>query len=311
MAYLTGTVNSIADIRTAITNGCTANGWTWDAGNEVLYKGTVYGKLTTTAKEVLVLGRTGLTTGSAPNTVGMGNLIGTTNPYSYPNLEITFPATYHLFIHVDEVYCVIKYSTDRYQWLAFGKSTIAGMPGTGTWVAAIRGSVGINGFVSPQTVPFYFDISTINAPTRLENIVPFAFGNTYYSTSGDELRNYYVHSDLDSEGWNLHNTSALGANTLIGLYSAIPDIQLTPSTWNDEGVLIPIRAYKRRPSFRASLVAELQFARHLRIDNYNNEQIITLGADQWMVFPYHQKNSASRNAGSTHTGTIGWAIKYN
>ena len=309
MAYLTGTVNSIADIRTAITNGCTANGWTWDAGNEVLYKGTVYVKITTTAKEVLILGRTGLTTGSAPTTVGIGPL-HSGSLYGFPNLELTFPATYHLFIHVDEVYCIIRYSTDRYQWLSFGKSTVTGITGTGTWVAAIRGAVVPTANVTPQQNPFYFDISTINSPTLLNNVVPFAFGNPNYQPTQDD-RNYFVHSDLDSEGWNLHNSTATGINSLIGLYSAIPDIQLTPSSWNDEGVLIPIRAYKRRPSFRASLVAELQFARHLRIDNYSNEQIITLGSDQWMVFPYHQKNSASRNSGVTHTGTVGWAIKYN
>lgn len=46
----------------------------------------------------------------------------------------TWPVNYEVFVFDQEVYLVINYSVDVYQWLAFGKSSIA-LPGTGCWFA--------------------------------------------------------------------------------------------------------------------------------------------------------------------------------
>jgi len=79
-------------------------------------------------------------------------------------------------------------------------------------------------------------------------------------------------------------------------------------------VLLPIRAYKIRPSSKVSLIGDLENARYMRIDNYAPGEVFNLGAERWKALPWHQKNAtpAGRSGGDglTHTGTLGWAIRY-
>jgi hypothetical protein len=81
--------------------------------------------------------------------------------------------------------------------------------------------------------------------------------------------------------------------------------------YNGEAILIPIIAFVGRGSFIAPC-AQLQHARNLRIDNYEFAQIITLGGDKWMVFPWFLKEPADRNhyGRQDGTGTYGWAVRY-
>ena len=57
---------------------------------------------------------------------------------------------------------------------------------------------------------------------------------------------------------------------------------------------------------------DLAHCRFLRIDNYQPGDIIPLGPDRWKVAPWYRKNTAQRDGGSNiqHTGTFGWAIRY-
>jgi len=59
---------------------------------------------------------------------------------------------------------------------------------------------------------------------------------------------------------------------------------------------------------------DLQNARTLRVDNYDPGQIITLGDDQWRIYPFYRKNADQRDgttsSGGDHSGTMGWAIRY-
>ena len=67
-----------------------------------------------------------------------------------------------------------------------------------------------------------------------------------------------------------------------------------------------------RASNKVSILAKIENARYLRIDNLQPEQILTFGAEKWMVFPFHKKNSSVRDGGTSidHSGTFGWAIRY-
>ena len=89
-----------------------------------------------------------------------------------------------------------------------------------------------------------------------------------------------------------------------------PLIQRTPNTWNGEATLLPVQAYLARPSSKVSLIAELGHMRYVRIDNYNAGDIITLGADRWKVFPWWQRNAASRDGADFSSGTLGFAVRY-
>ena len=88
-------------------------------------------------------------------------------------------------------------------------------------------------------------------------------------------------------------------------------MEYLPSKWSDNAMLLPIHIINSVTDIKVALVADLSYARYLRIDNFEPNQIIEFGNEQWKVYPFFKKNSAVRDGGSTinHTGTFGWAIK--
>jgi hypothetical protein len=282
MAYTTGSATSFAAMLTALTDACVADGWTWDSGNEVIWKGAIFAKLSvvsgTYGGGLSVLGRTSTTAGDGPNYAQIGPALQT---------ALIFPITYHIFTFANEIMMVIS-SGDQYQWLTFGQSQQPGLPGSGNFYgASLAVSVDIDLWIT----------SSQGYATQA------LFWNT--SLAIFETRNCYIDSDLDGGGWSLTTNP-------VGIKYATELIDSQPNSYNNESVLIPIKGFLPRASDKFSQTLEVENARHMRIDNYQNEDIITLGLDKWMVFPWFVKNTAVRNGGDDvlHTGTFGWAIRY-
>lgn len=290
MAYYSGVSVDMPAVRTALLNACVAEGWTWDAGNEVLHQGSVYFHLPIVSGFLRLQGRTGLTTGAAPDLVKIGPF--TSGASGFP--AFTWPVNYEIFVFADEVYLVINYSVDVYQWLAFGKSTIP-MPGTGAWFSG----------TSEGTTTNHSSGVAMNASSG--GGTGFLCPGILWST-GTSNNNYYIHSDLDAGGW-AHATSG---TSKVGIAALVPLVGLLPNSWNSEALLLPVRAYKSRASSKVSLVADLVNARITRNDNLQPGEVITLGPDQWKVFPCFRKDAADRNVGSNRgaSGTFAWAIRY-
>ncbi len=122
-------------------------------------------------------------------------------------------------------------------------------------------------------------------------------------------RNCFVHSDLDSQGWWFDQSAG---TVQAGVKLSAPLLALLPNSWNNEAVLLPLRAYKARPSSKISLIADLANARLTRVDNYTPGEIIAIGSDRWKIYPWFRKDSGARDGGVelAHTGTFGWAIRY-
>lgn len=336
MAYTTGSASSLSDIRSALIAACTPNGWTWDATNQVLYKGAMFLNLTYTARRLFFQGRTsllggGLTPGS---TVSIGKSC-TDACTTFRNLDLAFPVTYHIFVYTDEVYLICNFSSVYYQWATFGLSTVTGLDagGTGMYVAASFGyNEYANNITSFKPVE-YFNSSGVQSsvdayPSGQGSIIPAPFWgagmdkNTVSYTGYGSHTNYFVHSNLDGGGWNTTDNNLLYSGTSIGIRHLTSLLNASPNAFNNESVLFPNRCYKSRPSSKVSLVVDLAYSRICRIDNYDPGQIITLGSDQWMVFPFLSKNIPNRNGNGyapgpfvnswiDHTGTFGWAIKHN
>lgn len=85
-----------------------------------------------------------------------------------------------------------------------------------------------------------------------------------------------------------------------------------PTVHFADSPLLPYNIYLERPENKLSLICQLQHARFVRIDNYEPEQIITLGHERWIIFTFCQKDAQNRNgsSGGWGTGTFGWAIRY-
>lgn len=317
MAYATGSCANLADVRNAIVSVCTANGWTWDAGNQVLSKGTLFLNLTYDANNVILKARTALLTGDTPYPVKLGVVVNVASAPTYgaePNL--TFPLTYHIFVYVDEVYCILNFNTVFYQWCMFGKSTVTGLDagGTGMYVAASGGNTMFNGGIGSNGPVMLWSAGGPNNWWGEFVPAPFWCGSMDNGGAFQGQTNYYVHSNLDGHGWHTTHNGTTASGTSPGISHLTALLDATPSAYNTEMVLLPNRCYKGRASSKISLVADLEYSRLCRIDNVDPGQIITLGADQWMVFPFVRKSGAAgRNAGNMvrDSGTFGWAIRYN
>lgn len=305
MAYYSGSANSMSVLRAALIDACTLEGWAWDSGAEVLSKGVMFLRMTVDADNIRFLGRTAPVAGDAPSSVRMGRVFSRSG---YPTYAITFPAAYEIFVFEQEVYLVVNYDVDRYQWCAFGKSTVEGLPGTGMWVGASLAAVTVGTQGSNKFRPIYI-LATGGGDTGNQSQVAPAlcWGHTYaYNTA----ENWWLHSDLDGHGWWRSYNGEKG--DAVGVGPTAPLLAALPNRWNDESVLLPIRAFKARPEYYLSLVGDFEHCRYVRVDNYDPGQVITIGNDRWKVFPWFCKNVAARNGGTQidHTGTFGWAIRY-
>ena len=316
MAYYTGSAVDMSAIRAALVAACTDNGWSWNSATNVLSKGSLYLLLTNDALNLSLTGRTSASAGDMPNAVQMGRLMSKAGS---PTLDVTYPAQYDVFVFTDpadEVWLTVRYDVDRYQWCAFGDSTI-NLPGTGMWVAAIRGSVPVNHDISYITSPFNIGPARGGAQrSSTGGLISGALGWCIVSRAFPALRDVYVHSNLDGHGWMLNQNdpaaAVAGVNTMSQLVSA------QPSAWNSEAALIPVRLYRLRASNKLSLVADLVNVRHVRNDHYEPGQVIEIGPERWKVFPWHRRDTVSRDgvgSGSDftyidHTGTFGYAIRY-
>jgi hypothetical protein len=300
MAYSTGSAVSFAAVKTALVDACVADGWTntADAGsNVVLSKSGVFVQVVDAVDSLAFRGRTSLDAGDAPNAVTMGDAIVNLGDSDI----VSFPLTYHVFTFTNEVFLVIGYG-DRYQWASFGLSTQVGLTGSGAFVGA--------SFSSDRGTNYgVLSMTSSTGGTYPNQPSGALFWSTY--AYNIQARNSFIHTNIDTANpWILGLTST--STNLTGIKYLTQLIDTQPNTFNSESVLMPIRAYKERTSSKTSQVAEVENARHIRVDNYNNEQIITLGLDKWMVFPWYAKNVAVRNGGVSlqHSGTFGWAIKY-
>lgn len=315
MAYYTGSVTSINALRQALIDACVAEGWAWDAANSVLSKAAVFTRVTATTDSLLFLGRTSLLAGDAPNTVAIGRLCNTSGQ---PTFDFTWPAEYHIFVFGSpaEVYLVVRYGVDIFQWAAFGQSSVAGMSGTGMWIGATLGGQ-IALVLTSDSGLAYLSAQTggLDNGSGYRYLSPAWGYSNSTTTAGSTARNLFVHSDLDAQAWLLQQSLTAAG---VGVSSITELISAQPSAWNSEAALLPMRAWKVRPSNRVSLVADLSNARHIRLDNYEPTQVIEIGAERWMVFPWLRKNTAERagtfiggtNRLRSHSGTFGWAIRY-
>lgn len=306
MAYYSGTAASLTALRTALLTHAQADGWVLTG--DVLSKAGVFFKITVTADNIELVGCED-NAGANPAPKVMIGLVYIRS--GYPTRQISFPCNYEVFGFAQELYLVVNYDTDTYQWMAFGKSTVPGLPGQGGWCGATNGSYFSDAIFDSLPREFYLTSSTGGSPDGTAGV---NCGALFWNTNAANAwaaRCSWVNSGLDGHGWLYGSTddvSPIGPRH----HSMLLDVQ--PSVWNSEAVLLPLRCYKERPSFKVSLTADLQNARTLRIDNLSPGDILTLGSDKWKVFPWYRKDINHRSVGAVgfynHTGTFGWAVRY-
>jgi len=297
MAYYNGVASNYQELLSVLVNNCVTEGWSWS--DSILSKNGCYIKLETiltgNAPGIRATGGTGKSGATLLNPAAtsprMGNP-GTTAPTP------VFPVTYHLFIFENEVYFKIKFSLNIFHYLAFGKSDLT-LPSSGLWISATACNAGV---ISGNGITITPTSGGAGGGVNNSPVAPFWNPNSW----SDGWSNAVMAHGFDNVIWSNGTNQAVFVNSLAPL-----NVRL-PSAWSAESVLLPISIYVGRPSSKVSLACQFQNSRYVRIDNYEQEQILQIGNDRWMIFPFYKKNSTSRDGGGgiDHTGTFGWAIRY-
>lgn len=226
--------------------------------------------------------------------------------------NIEWPATYHLFTFDDPdvVVCVLRMSPTRYQYLMFGETVKYGT-WTGGWFVSASGA-------AQSTTTGNFSQTTnfsINGNSNQRSFAPFMRMRTNLNDGkvADNVSNSYMRcdvgesGDIDADPWTycaISNANLSGDTPRReGVWNPykVPISSRSPVAFNQVAVMVPYAIVTQRDDHHAVL-ARLAHVRHLPIDNFAGGDVFTLGPDQWMVFPYFEKNGI--------TGRFGWAIKY-
>lgn len=287
MPYQTGTANTPSDLKTVIETFAVARGWTLASG--VLSKSGANIRLTAPNSTDL----------SIEAALNAAFTVSVAPQIPLISIATGWPVTYFLsgFTDTDNIYCVVNYSVSKFQYVAFGRLLKYGTWTGGTWCSATVGT----GLTSLPAVLLAQTPQTVLGGAIL---VP----NHNNGSNGNPRS--LVHAEIDSAVWlSSHDNVtpwAAGSPTLGNLINRIPN------AWNSQAVLLPYHITMFRPSNKRTLLGEIPHIRMTRIDNHEAGDVITLGSDKWKLWPWLGKNSTLRDgdASSSHSGTIGWAIKY-
>jgi hypothetical protein len=304
MAYQTGSAATFAALQAAVEAFLAANGWTLSSG--VLSKGTQFCKLTASTYELRLDAGTGQSGGALT-----GPCSSAVKLMDFTLVPITWPLVYelHVLTGPDEVYLTVNYNGSKYQHLHFGVSDIAQVGGSGMWFGGSFNSTILR--TSPSCKVFLSNGSGNGGFLGAQPYDGFGLGYFFATTVG--YQSSFIHCGLEGTGWKTSYGGSTGY--LLGPDYTAALMFALPSDSSESDVLLPIHALLARSAQGLTIVASLAHARFCRLDNLLAGQVLTLGADQWKVYPMHMRNDAQRDGvtwgtGSQHSGTFGVAIRY-
>ncbi|UIZ57775.1 hypothetical protein LZP46_01050 [Acinetobacter sp. SCLZS86] len=294
MAYYSGLATNFSDLLSALKTACMASGWI--VNGDIFSKNACFVKLSALTAELRIEGGTG---------ANSGNLTGGPSADCYCRIMnfgsqiITWPVNYNIHLTDSDVFLCIKYNVSCYQWMAWGVASVFGNLGTGNWFGA---SVP---FRVPNPPGINMGINPIVGDSYQGTPVPFWDGG---NMGAGRFRCSYIHVEIDGLKWLGESPTSPAVATMVN--SVFLDRQ--PNSWNGESIFLPFLLSVARASSKISCVAELNDCRLVRIEHYEPEQIITLGPEKWMIYPFYKKNILAPSGGGSinHTGTFGWAIRY-
>lgn len=296
MAYFTGSISTPAAMKSLIETQATSAGWTL-TGSDVLHKDNSFIKLTAVDTQRLNI--------NAYNAADMSGPAATARSIFLPTAAQ--PAVYHLFIHDSPatIVFVIVYNVNLIQMLVATELTkihSSAYVGGNLFFASFEpdqsnidsSRVGI----TLNTLSSYF---TNFPPTGGTNLIPFTDnGTTFPGPDQDQ-----IHVEIDGDVWATQAKVTYTDGTISALYRS-------PNTWNSQTHLTTMNLQYAMQDSLYGYLGYIEHIRLVRIDNYEIGDIITIAPDEWKVFPWHKKDASVRNGGTDgHSGTIGFAVRYN
>jgi len=233
-----------------------------------------------------------------------------------------WPVTYHMFASDTQISCILHYAGTKIKPLFIGEmvkvDSNAFVGGGWTYTSGHRNKPK---FSQPAIYNFGgADIYTPNfntympSSTRLSG-VGMPWGGSPYVNDGTKATR--THCEIDGNVFSSTTYSGRSHSLAVKLCetSAFGLYYGYDGTTN-QAQLVPIHLQHIMGSSLEAYIGYIDHMRLIRIDDYNIGDVITVGSDSWMVFPWHLKNTEERNGKQAlsilfhHTGTFGFAIRY-
>ena len=308
MPFQTGTATSFVNLLDTLRLFATGNGWTensWVSPALSLQKGTIYANLNATSTELQMKGSLGYSGAAAWNA----------QPSTHaptPRIRdgwygaVTWPATYWMFSHAspDDIVVVLRYQPTRFLYFTFGQLLKYGTYTGGEYYAASSEASFVISDNSQRSQ---------QVPTIIANFAGLFWART--SESGYDACPDVLHAEIDSFTWGGPTRKYLvSPDTPINSiqYIATASNHTYPlqnrlvSAFNGLATLQPIDVFARRPDAHYSPLGRVEHLRYANVINHNPADIIDIGGQKWMLFPWTEKGSG----GDTSTQHYGYAVKY-
>lgn len=314
MSYFTGTANNPSDLKSLVETKAVLAGWTLTSG-----------WLSKTTNHIQVTAPDG----NFLHITGANSSDGATQPASqYRSIciqTIHWPITYYLFLlpNPDMVILVVKYATNRIQYIMFGnivKIADAAFVG-GNFYSGTSNQDGLT--TSFQGPSQYVDGGLLRSITNdtilcsngfFRNytapcIIPFT--SKYDTTQTD---GHVFHAEIDGAVW----TQDAAASTKISYTdTTISSLFRSPNIYNSQTHLVPMNLQYSMTDNYYGYLGYIEHVRLVRVDNYEIGDIISISPDNWMVFPWRIKSTVYRDGNSSGnpavpgiSGTLGFAVRY-
>lgn len=325
--YSTGSATGVVDLITKLEVFLAANGWTTDSfateGSGKRYhahKGGVYLNMRAYVAEipnVNILSASGSSTTALAMNLGTG---GTgTNWFDKTGVPLTLASTYptaglngitaaipayHFFAQNSggSIIVVVEYAAGFYQYIAFGSLNKYGTYTGGSYFTGSKTGVSNTVLVSNGEMP---GVGFFSKDAGNGNTSPAFVSLTVDAETGWHWADSYNGGRDSTKRYVLDNYSRF-----------LTTLPIQPNTLNDLAVMLPVvlsaeRDANHNGSTHLSPIAELPNTYYLRISAITPGQQITLGSDDYRVFPFFHKNNSTDTPSSIggHSSYHGFAVK--
>lgn len=304
MAFQTGTAASPADLISQLVTFATANGWVvyTPTSGYVFHNPSTgqYVGVATNTNTIILAGALGYSSGAAYSAQpGATSHTARVNDCAGP-----FKA-YYFFAGPGYIHVVVERSTNLFKHFMFGELEKAGS----------------------YTGGHYFDASyhdmTEYGPTQKNPNFPDGSAHRYLFDSWGVSSPFYGTLRLDYDGrtsnWLSRGSQAANGTDNNAYKSVVrynysrywPFYYDSPSLFNQRTVLIPVDVFVGRGANLFSPVGSVKDFRFLNIKNFTPGEILTLGSDEWYVFPHISKTATWDNSSSSvpSSGNYGYAYR--
>ena len=306
MAFQTGTASSFINLLDALRLFATANGWTQNLWADVgadkrlhLQKGGIYANFLAEAddSDLWINGSLGFDAGAAWN-AQPSVMPSSQGPRMSTILQgaIAWPVTYWLFQHAapDSIEMVIRYQPTLHQWMMFG-----GITKYGTWAGGEYFAASVGGSWAGTKRAFRGQVESDAVPVLFHEQRTGGIGTHFGSN---------LHAEVDSLTWWSDSLMAGNIAQATAARYAWPLVNRSLSAFNGLTTLQPIEIYALRLDSHHSPLGRVEHVRYCNVLNHNAGDIIDIGGQKWMLFPWLEKGGSTDWQPTTlHAGM---AIKY-